>query len=103
MLRWIVYREDFNARKIIEYDIFQHGFFAEDIRRNYKKNKKDFEKFKERLKDDLFYWFGSKCEHEIVLVSWPMKRNDRKVDVRDQVMLNYDLFAEYVWKGMGGK
>ena len=124
---WNVYREDFNHRAIVEYNIFDHGGFARDVNELLKANVSRDE-FAERLKRSLRYWFWCKSEHEVVLCSWPVYINkaelDRlnteceecnnkwghypykinvtpdvgeKVDIYDQVMMNWHQFIEYVW------
>ena len=78
------------------------GFF-EDCRKNYKKNKEDKELFFEQLRKDLFYWYGSKCEWEVVVT--PLfsrcECDGMKTDVNQQVRLNWDQFCDYVWENRG--
>ena len=81
-----------------------------------------------RLRGHLFYYYGSKCEWELVITSWvpyitiselnrlneerekTLKKYNiepyrlcvnpdvgEKIDVYEQVMLNWDLFLDYVW------
>ena len=124
---WNVYREDFNHRAIVEYNIFDHSGFAQDANKLLKADiPKD--EFAEQLKRSLMYWFGCKLEHEVVISSWPVyidkaeldrinieyeeynnkwghypyKINisldvGKKIDIYSQVMMNWDQFVEYVW------
>lgn len=125
--KWMVYRHEFNAKKIVEYNIFNHGLFKENVDKALKECKTR-EEFAEALKRELFYYFGYKAEHEVVITSWVpyigMSELDRlnaerekrlkeynqdphrlyvcpdvreKVDVYSQVMLNFDVFVDYVW------
>lgn len=98
-MHWYVFVEDFNGRKIADYDIFRHWSFAEDVRKAYKKHKNDFDAFSEKVRGLLFYYFCSKCEWEIILSAWPPSDRipDKKVDVYEQVMMNWDVFIECVW------
>ena len=99
MLKWLVYNEDFNARCIREFDIFNHHSFREDCIKNAKKNKDNKEEFIEALRRDLMYYFWSKCEWEIILSDWPPSGQvEKKIDVFDQVMLNFDVFVDYLWE-----
>ena len=44
------------------------------------------------------YWFWSKCEHEIIISSWPYTdKAAAKIDIYQQVMMNWDIFLEYTW------
>lgn len=124
---WNVYREDFNHRAIVEYNIFDHSGFAQDANKLLKADiPKD--EFAEQLKRSLMYWFGCKLEHEVIISSWPVyidkaeldrinieyeeynnkwghypyKINisldvGKKIDIYSQVMMNWDQFVEYVW------
>ena len=97
---WNVYVESFNQKEIVPYNIFTHYGFNEDVKKIYKKHKNDFETFSEEVKTSLMYHFWSKCEWEIILSDWPPSSTspiEKKVDVYDQVMLNWDIFIQYVW------
>lgn len=126
-LEWNVYYHDINTKEITTFNIFDHGRFIEDVKKDFKKYK-DKNEFTEALRRSLFYYFCAKCEWEIVLTSWTsritMKELDRlnaerektlkdygrepyslyvnpevakKIDVYNQVMNNWDVFSEYVW------
>ena len=124
---WNVYREDFNHRTIVKYNIFDHRGFAQDVNKLLKEDiTKD--EFSNQLKRSLMYWFWCKSEHEVVITSWPVyidkEELDRinteyeeynnkwghypykinvspdvgkKIDIYSQVMMNWEQFVEYVW------
>ena len=122
-----VYLEDFNARKIITFNIFNHYRFYESLVKIKKKYSNDFNAFSEEVKNNLMYYFWSKSEYEIILTSWPpyveseeidriveekKKRIEKdgifyresvnlnveeKVDIYDQVLMNWDVFIKYLW------
>lgn len=126
-LEWNVYISDFNSKKIKTYNIFNHGSFAEDVKKLCKEDITK-EEFSEKLRKCVQYRYWSKAEWEIILTSWPPyideKELDRlnteheeyktkwghspyaldvrptvgeKIDVYDQVMLNWSAFIDYVW------
>ena len=105
MLEWYVYVSDFNSGKIEPYNIFSHGYFLQDLQKAAKKVHvredipEEKEAFLATLKRDLMYWYWSKCEWEIIIDHWVgrLDSKDIKVDVYDQVALNWDIFCEYVW------
>lgn len=102
MLTWNIYYENFNAKRIETFNIFSHYRFWEDCIENKKKNKKDKDNFVKQLRQDLMYYFWSKCEWEIVLTSWPERKDfkDKKIDVFEQIELNWDRFVDYVWNNI---
>lgn len=98
-MHWRVFVENFNGKRIEEYDIFEHYGFAEDVRKAYRKHRNDFDAFAEKVRGSLFYYYHSKCEWEVIVGSWLSSGRvpGRKVDVYEQVMLNWDAFIRYVW------
>lgn len=97
-MEWNVCRHNVNRDKMEVYNIFEHGGFKEYVDKWLKecKEKEDFER---HLDSELFYYFGSKAEWEIIISPWVGSRNnpEEKIDVYDQVMLNWDKFLNYVW------
>ena len=101
MLSWKVYIADINKDEIVEYDIFKHSRFFQDCIKN-KSHNKDKQTFTEQLEADLCYWFWSKNEWEIVLDCFPPLTyfKSEKVDVYKQVMMNWEVFSNYVWNNI---
>lgn len=97
---WNVFFYDFNKRRIVPYNIFDHASFREDCKKHAKKYAQDPEKFAEEVKHELHYYFWCKCEYEIILSGWPPKEDDdgRKVDICQQVLLNWDVFIAWLWE-----
>lgn len=126
-LVWNVFVEDINARKIEVHNIFDHHRFMEDLVDIKKEVMNDRNAFADKVRTSLMYFYWSKCEWEVVVTSWPpyvngseigkleFERNnaienyggfirasvnletDKKIDVYDQVMMNWDVFIEYLW------
>ena len=102
MLTWNVYYEDFNRKNIKTFNIFEHYSFWEDCIKNKRKNKNDKDSFVKQLRQDLMYYFWSRSEWEIILTSWPERKDfkEKKIDVCDQIELNWDRFVDYVWNNI---
>ena len=99
MLEWNVYWEDFNSKQIVVRNVFNlSNKFVEYLKTDVKKFKRK-EDFIEQLQKDLRYCYWYKSEYEVIITSWPSKEEcNRKIDVYKQIMINWDKFAEYVWK-----
>lgn len=69
-LEWNVFYHDINKNRITTFNIFNHWKFAEDVQKSLKKFK-DKNEFAEELRRYLFYYFGSKCEYEVIITSFP--------------------------------
>lgn len=103
MLTWNVYVENVNKRCIETHNIFDHTKLVEDLKKARKQFKDDKAGFIEQLRRELMYYYWSKCEWEVIITSWPPTRpeygfEDMKIDVYEQVRLNWDIFSEYVWE-----
>ena len=99
-MQWIVYVDHINSKhRITKYNVFDHAGFFKDCQENYKKNHDNKEAFLDRLRKDLFYWYSSKCEWEIIVA--PLfshgEVDEVKIDVNQQVLLNWEQFWSYVW------
>ena len=97
-LEWNVFYHDINKQKITTFNIFKHGSFSGAVRSSLGKFE-DKDEFAEELRRDLFYYFGSKCEYEVIIKPWPNGRGheDIKVDIYTQVRNNWRVFVDYVW------
>ena len=83
-MEWNVYYHDFNKRTIEKWNIFNHGRFTEDVKKLLKGDLTK-EEFAERLRGKLFYYFGCKCEYEVIITSWPCHIDKKEFD-----HLNYE-------------
>ena len=120
-LVWNVYRHDINGKKIEIYNVFNHGSFNNDVAQ-LTTERLNYNGFSEKLRRIAQYYFWSKAEYETVITSWPphidneeinriMSNREKhttyayyvnldvgsKIDIYEQLMLNWDKFAYYVW------
>ena len=98
-MKWNVFIHNFNKNEIEEYNIFNHHCFTHEVKQAVKKYK-DKNDFLDKLKSELRYYFWSKCEWEVIISPWVGRKEpcEEKIDVYNQVMLNWDVFADYVWE-----
>lgn len=102
-LKWFVFVEDINSKRIKVYNIFEHKDFMEDCDDAWKDyindEHRDFSKFKKDIESNLMYYFWSKCEWEIVLSDFPPSDSfqKKKIDVYQQVKINWDKFIDYLF------
>ena len=92
---------DFNKDKIEHYDVLP--YLRDRLEERIEKNKKDedeyfkvpksFDDFKKFVKDESLYQFWSRCEYEMIVHGWPVRKNDYKIDVHEQIMMNIDIIA----------
>lgn len=99
-IEWYVYYHDFNHDKLIKWNIFNNWVFKEAVEKLIKDKNITKKEFSEQIKGQLMYRFWSKCEYEIVISSLHFSSKhgvEEKIDIYDQVMLNFDKFVNYLW------
>ena len=126
-LEWFVYRHDINSKKIIKYNIFDHLRFKEDVKKDLKKckTKEEFaEKLKSNLQ--YYFWSKAEHEIVISSFPVHIKKEEFnrltdefkkdteryghepygmwicpdvgiKIDIYEQVMLNFSHVVNYIW------
>lgn len=99
-LTWNVYIGNATHGTIEEYNIFSHDYFLDGLKkisRAYKDTQR--EEFCEHMRKELLYYFWGRVQWEVIIDHWPPKDDfhDKKVDVYEQVRLNWEPFCDYVW------
>lgn len=97
-MEWNVYYYDINKNQITTFNIFRHGRFREDVQ-DYLRTYATKTEFAERVERSLSYFFWCKSEYEILIRAWcgGSGKEEIKVDIYSQVMLNFDRFIDYLW------
>jgi hypothetical protein len=100
VLTWNTYISDTNGRVIKNCDIFKHKYFVDGLKkiaRSCKDTQRD--EFCERMRKELLYYFWGRVQWEVIIDHWPHwdRFESKKVDVYEQVMMNWEPFCEYVW------
>lgn len=104
-LKWIVILPN-QTHNITTYNIFNNSSFVGglmDLKARFKKDNSIV--LKEQIQRLLKYSFWSKAEYEIIIKSL-FGKEEHKIDVYEQVMLNYDVFYDYLmdnWKQIPAK
>ena len=97
-LKWNIYKTNIGTNKIKIFNIFDHYKFSESVEKLLK-NCKDKNEFKGLLEKELIYYFWCKFEYEITISSSPYnKENEEKIDIYSQIMNNYEIFVDYIWR-----
>jgi len=101
-LNWNVFRRNPNLKQIETYNIFEHNGFLVDCMNYAIEYKDNTDQFIEEVRKSLLYYFWSKCEWELVLSAWPDSNavEKTKIDVYDQVMMNWEQFSTYLIENM---
>ena len=97
-LKWNVYYHDVNKQKIVQRDIFDNSYTKEQVF-NFLNESSTKEDFAKKLKSFLIYHYWSRSEYEILIGPWCGGRDTKeiKVDIYSQIMMNWEVFLNYVW------
>ena len=99
---WNVLIWDFNKDCLENYNVVPYFL---DILKSMKKNKrpKDIDEFSVWLRNEAMYMFMARCEWEMIIHRWPKLKKDRKIDVYDQLSMNWNTFVECFWNNAAEK
>lgn len=110
-LEWYCLEWDINKNKPVMTNIF-YVIDLDDLETKIKykgkiqhKSIKNYEELREYLRSKFMYHFWSKCEHEIIVNSWPHNGDatEKKIDIYSQISPNLDSITEYVILKLGLK
>lgn len=99
-MEWNVYYYNINRKVIETYNIFNHSAFKTGVLSlcdNKKTHNMPKFNFEESLHSLLRYYFWAKSEWEILLTPWIGENLTKKIDVYNQVRLNWNTFVDYCW------
>ena len=97
-LQWNVYRINHMKNKVEVFNVFDHWSFRNKTIKILKESKTKTD-FSEELHHLVFCYFGWKYEYEICITSVFSRQEEtkEKIDIRHQLMLNWDRFIDYLW------
>lgn len=99
---WYVYVSDFNKREIKTFNVFHSYNFLRGCKECFKKYKlpQQRDELVNEIRSCASYSFWSKCEYETVITDIFGRDGfqDKKIDVYQQLMLNWEPFIEYTIK-----
>lgn len=120
-LQWNVYNESINRNEIKVFNVFDHVSFSNAVDK-LRRKKLSRDEFSKELRSVAMYYFWSKCEYEVVITSWPpyIDREElerltseeiryrcsvrltvgEKIDVYQQLALNWDRFVDYLYTNL---
>lgn len=90
---------DFNTDKLTYYDVLP--YLRKEVTERWESNKNDQltrEILKELIEASSRYRFCSRCEYEMIIHGWPVHKNDYKIDIHEQIMMNIDVIAEILFE-----
>ena len=99
-----VMRWDFNSDKLVPYDVLP--YLREEVKERWERIIKDknkttgtltVDKLKELVEGASRYRFWARCEYEMICHGWPVHKNEHKLDIHEQIMMNIDVIVDILW------
>lgn len=88
-------------RKCYKERVKSHRKYAKrkdyDPNNEYYKIPETLDDFKDFIEQESMYQFWARCEYELICHGWPVQKNELKLDVHDQIMMNLDIVAEILF------
>lgn len=94
MKKFNVLRWDFNNDELINYDVLPYFRRCYDDVKDKPLTREEMKKFIERKSA---YQFWGRCEYEMICHGWPVRNNDHKLDVHEQIMMNIDTITDILF------
>lgn len=84
---------DINANKVVPYNVLPYFRDKYESRKKSErpKTREEWKKFVERWGK---YQYWARCEYEILILPWPSKNEEVKIDVWDQIEMNIDTIVD---------
>ena len=98
-LVWNVVLYDYKADHVTTYNIFKNVSFQEDCEELFSTPNLGKEIFEDFLDRKAMYAFWGRCEYEYLISSWPPgpEETPYKIDVYEQLKINWSRFVDYLY------
>ena len=93
---WNVWNWDFNHDQLETYDV-GYRFIAAVEHERPSFLPTTYAELNDYLLAEARYCFWAKCEYEMIVTGWPQQKNEKKVDIYEQLRLNWDRFVKAFW------
>ena len=100
MISFFVINWDFTRDIIEHYDVMPYLYrcFKEEKRKQKMKNADvTLGWLKELIDRKSKYMYWSRCEYECIVHGWPVRKNNHKMDVYEQIKMNLDNIAKLMF------
>ena len=103
---------DFNSDSLVPYDVLPYfrDRYKEQVKQAKKYPKNDYwkvpttrEELKEFIEKKSMYQFWARCEYEMICHGWPVQKNEHKLDVHEQIMMNIDTITDILFTELNNK
>ena len=98
MAEYNVYYHEVNGNKIKTFNVLSENGVIHNFIKKCRKKDMSKEEFNDVLKRECMYWYWCKCEWEVVIKEWVGKEVEKKIDVFQQLEINWNVFSEICWK-----
>ena len=89
---------DYTKGKVVPYNVFNSANFSRDVEEILAISGRSRAFISDALDHAAQYAFWSKCEYEFIASDWPPSGKNEKIDVYNQLKMNWERFMDYVWK-----
>lgn len=86
----------YKASKRFAKDV-ETGMISEDALKRYYKYPENLGELTDFIRNESAYRYWGKCEHEMIVHGWPVEKDDYKLDVHEQLMMNLPVIAKILW------
>lgn len=97
-LNWNVYHYNQSIDTIEPFNVFSYWRFYRAVLDIFNKSTRwHMDEFEELIEKEAMYCFWCKAEYEVFITDCFISDSQKKVDIYDQLKLNWDRFIDYLW------
>ena len=79
------------------YDEVKKKSKLKKVDHEYYKVPKTIEDFKTFIERESNWMYNGRCEYEMIIHGWPVQKNEYKIDIHEQIMMNIDIIANILY------
>ena len=75
----------------------EKGFITEHDIEKYYKAPENWNELRDFIDNESRHQFWARCEYEMICHGWPVKDNDYKIDIYEQIKMNLDIITDILY------
>ena len=99
-MEWNCFAWDINADKLYWFNVLSDDLLKDIEAANKAKRLTNRAEFSAVVKRWAMWHYWSKREWEVIITDWPKRNNEYKMDVYEQLQNNWEIFTDYLIKGL---
>lgn len=102
-MEYNVFYHEINGDKIKTFNVLRKDGIIYEFLKELRMRDMNRDEFEEELRRELRYYYWAKCEAEVLISAWVGGDAEEKIDIYQQIDINWKLFSDICWNFYMGK